>query len=102
MYMEKKILWKAFDGTELATPEQVIKYTENELQLYFDQLLLEAVEKAGVEIHFSALHALRIAFVDAIAGDINKAEKFHKDFSFMIYGDGKHLDEHIQDEEKEE
>lgn len=100
MYMEKKITWKTFDGVEHVTPEQAIKYVENELQMFFDTLLLKAMENTTMSFH--AGHVLRNSFVESVAGNIEKAEKFHKDFSFMLYGDGKHIDEHIEEEEEGE
>ena len=99
MYMEKKITWKTFDGVEHVTPEQAIKYVENELQLFFDTLLLKAMENTNISFH--AEHVIRTSFVESVAGSIEKSEKFHKDFSFMLYGDGKHIDEHIEEEEEE-
>ena len=63
MYMEKNNM-EDLDGVEHVTPEQAIKYVENELQIFFDTLLLKAMENANISFH--AEHVIRTSFVESV------------------------------------
>ena len=96
----EKTTWKTFDGVEHVTPEQAIKYVENELQIFFDTLLLKAMENTNISFH--AEHVIRTSLWKVWQGALKSQRNSIRIFSFMLYGDGKHMDEHIEDEDEEE